>query len=447
MNRLHKNTTTIINPDDFSKEITTEEYVNTLYSAIQRTWPALENLWDTTLYQQLRLIIADDRKAWSVDSRCLISIPYNEIQKLYLPVEYGNFQPLHWSDNRPTLFISLGVTLPPEEKARFQSTVTPVPYILRLATHEAFHFFVQKNGWADPQSSSRATIYPAQSSPRMYRNSIIWSLFAALKGDDRKLAHARYWYDLWNAQYPDDAKRIRHIDIVEGTARYVELAAEVIAQGHPLHTERYTQALVEVIKGEISILSIEADTESYAIGALSGFIMDIKKMSWQNDVIKGTPPLELLLRNVHPVKADADKNMEKEIKSNIIRKNNKFCSAIDSFVKAYNKSDVIKIMLNAKNFGSFTVQGGFFHVKEIPDDLIVGISLGAKWSDGCYTVNDAVGVSVDISTKGGVMPDIMVLYTGKLPAPVKGRLYLNTEHLSLDIPYPADADKTHLICI
>jgi hypothetical protein len=74
------------------KDITAEEYVNSIYSATRQAWPMLENVWDTHVYRQLRLIVADDHNAWAIDSKSLTKLPYSEIQQRHLPVDYMYYQ-------------------------------------------------------------------------------------------------------------------------------------------------------------------------------------------------------------------------------------------------------------------------------------------------------------------------------------------------------------------
>src|SRR5690606_2053397 len=137
------------------------------------------------------------------DSKSLTKIPYSEIQQRHLPVEHLYFQEIKWPDGRPTLFVSLGTEFSAEENVRFRTKEHPVPALFNIATHEAFHFFVQNDTWGSgfSENESRADIYPVHASPRFYRNKIIRSLYATLQGDDNGLGYARYWYDLWKKNY------------------------------------------------------------------------------------------------------------------------------------------------------------------------------------------------------------------------------------------------------
>ncbi|EUM08119.1 hypothetical protein L465_03651 [Enterobacter sp. BIDMC 29] len=429
------------------KDITTEEYVNSIYSATRQAWPVLENVWDTHVYRQLRLIVADDHNAWAIDSKSLTKLPYSEIQQRHLPVDYMHYQEIQWPDSRPTIYVSLGTTLPPEEKARFQSETKPVPALFNVATHEAFHFFVQANVWKkiSPDNDSRATLYPVQGTPRFFRNSIIRSLYATLQGDQNGLGHARYWFDLWKKLYPDDANRIRQTDVDEGSARYVEIAAEIIAQGQRFNTAEFQHALINKMKDEINFIYTHSDSESYPIGALSGFILDMKKMKWQSSVVQGMPPLDILLGSIPPITQQADRKLEAEVNQEVNKISNKVGAAIDNFIKAYNYPRVIKIFVSSELSGSYSLSGGFFRTKTIPHDLMVGLSSSANWTGGSYSVKEVVAAAIDNSPDYRGKRGFLILYVGKLPPSEKGRLILKTGKLSLNIPYPDDIEKTHIV--
>jgi hypothetical protein len=427
-----------------NKNITTEVYVNSVYSAIRQAWPELEKVWDTHVYRKLRLIVADDHNAWAVDSRSLTKLPYSEIQQRHLPVEYMHYQKIQWPDGRPTIYVSLGATLPPEEKARFHSEKDPVPAIFGIATHEAFHFFVQAKTWQRevPENKSRATPYPVQATPRLYRNSIIRALYTALQGDPYGLGHARYWFELWKTLYPDDASRIRQSDADEGSARYVEVAAEIIAQGKRFNTAEFQHALINKMKDDACFIYTQSDSESYPIGVLAGVILNMNNIKWQPGVQQGIPPLDILLEKTRPITQQVDNKLDSEVNQRVNKLNNKIGTAIDNFRKAYNHPRVIKIFVSSELSGSYSLSDGFFRIKSVPYDLMVGLNSSSDWPGGYYSVKNVVAAAIDNSSDFRGKSGFLILYAGKLPSDNKGRLILKTEKLSLNIPYSDAIEKT-----
>lgn len=430
-----------------NRDITHEDYINSVYSASRLAWPVLENIWGTHVYRQLRLIVADDHNAWSVDSKSLIKIPYNEIQKRQLPIKYLHYQEIQWPDGRPTIYVSLGSVLPTEEKARFQSEKNPVPLLFNVATHEAFHFFVQANQWKrlSPGINLRATPYPVQVTPRFYRHCIIRALYSALQGDKNGLGHARYWYDLWKKSYPDEASHIRQADIDEGSARYIEIAAKTIAEGYPVNTAEYRNELVNNMKEEADFIYTRADSKGFTLGALSCFILEIKKIKWQESLVQGVPPIDILLEGITPVIQTADNRLEADVNKEVSKINTVVSAAIDNFTKDYNSPGIIKIFVSSALSGSHTLSGGFFRTRIIPHDLMVGLSSSANWPGGSYSVKEVVAAAIEKPHDSEGERGFLMLFNGRLPPSDKGRLVLKTRKLTLNIPYPEHVEKTHII--
>lgn len=427
--------------------IKNEAYVKSIFSATRKAWPVLEKVWETDLYRKLRLVVADDKNAWAIDSENLIKIPYSEIQQRNLSVEYMHYQVIQWPDGRPTLYVGLGTKLPYAEESRFQSERNPVPEIFNVATHEAFHFFVQQNIWRKTESDddSRATPFPVQAAERYYRNSIIRALYAALDGTENSLGHARYWFDLWKKLHPEDARLIRQTDIIEGSAKYIEVIAEVISQGNILDTMEFQYAFTRKIKDDAISIHTQSDSESYVIGALSGFILNMKERGWQSRVAQGTPPLDILLENTRPVAQEGDKKVASELEHEIKRMNTKLASAIDNFDKAYHYAGATRILICSELSGSYSISQGFFRTESIPHDLMVGLDSSAVWADGSYSLKQVVAAEIHNYSVCKDGDGFMIIYPGRIPPAKDGRLILSTSKISLNIPYPENIDTNRTI--
>lgn len=423
------------------------EYVDAVRLAVQKVWPRLNTVWGTDIYNDLRLVMADKEQAWAIDSKSIISIPYEEIKKRSLPVEFMYFKKIDWSDKRPTLFVSMGEFLPTDEGTVFRSEGRSIPFLFNLATHEAFHYFVQDNIWkkAEGGKITRATPFPLEATPRLYRNSIIHALYASLRGEPDGLAHARYWYELWMKHYPEEVMNIRQTDIDEGTARYVELSAEVMAKDAPLDSPMFDHLIMEKLNSDGHSLYTSADSESYIIGAMAGFILNREKINWQPRVISGKTPLELIMENVSPVKQAPDRNLEKKLDDYSERENKLIRHDMIEISKNYRNPKIIKFFISSNNSGSMSVNGGFYRIKEIPHDVILGLSMSGRLPYGHYAIKNMPAVSVD--GRQGKNGGIMVFYNEKLPGSVNGRLHINTKNLFIDIPYPSITEKNRIISV
>jgi len=419
-----------------------EAYVESIFSATRKAWPALEKVWETDIFRKLRLVVADDKNAWAIDSQTLIKIPYSEIQRRNLSIEYMHYQIIQWPDGRPTLYVSLGTKLPYEEELRLQNEKNPVPEIFNVATHEAFHFFVQDETWKRTGSDnvSRATPFPVQAAGRYYRNSIIRALYAALEGTENSLGHARYWFDLWKELYPEDARRIRQTDINEGSAKYIEIIAEIISQGSNIDTIEFRHAFTRKMKDDATLIHTQSDTESYVIGALSGFILNMKEREWQSRVAQGTPPLDILLENVPPVVQQRDREIGIMLRKKINEINSTLASAIDRFEQAYHYRGATRILICSSLSGSYSISHGFFRSEKIPYDLMVGLDSSATWPGGSYSLQQVVAAEINNPSVCNDTGGLMVIYPGRIPPAKDGRLILNTNKISLNIPYPENID-------
>jgi hypothetical protein len=152
-----------------------------------------------------------------------------------------------------------------------------------------------------------------------------------------------------------------------------------------------------------------------------------------------------LLGNVLPITPQADNKIESKVNQNVNEINIKLGTAIGNFSKAYNYPYVIKIFVSSELSGSYSLSGGFFRTKKIPHDLMVGLSSSANWTEGSYSVKEVVAAAINNSPCYRGKRGFLILYAGKLPPSEKGRLILKTEKLSLNIPYPDDIEKTHII--
>ena len=423
-----------------------EKYAQSIFESAQNAWPQLNKAWENNLYQQLRLIVADKESAWAIDDSSIIKIPYEEITKRNLPVEYFHYQQIEWSDKRPTLYMSLGEVLPAAEKARFQAG--GVPEIFYGAVHEAFHIFVHEE-WKLPATTdnSRATVYPASFTPRFYRNSIIRALSSTIQGDSNGLGHARYWFERWKKEYSNETSRINATDVIEGSAKYIEAISEICAQGIYFDSQQYHHAFRKKLKEEASFIDATVDGESYTIGMLAGYLLDQQNKEWKSLLEQGITPLDMLLSDVPAVYQTADETSKQIIKEKVNKENALLAPVIERFIKDYHTAGITKIFIDDSNIGSFRMEQGVYRTDKIPHDLLVGFYLHKSWSGSSIEFNNIVAIAIEASPLYGNRGGYLILYPGESPENNNGRLILKTPAISLNIPYPANPDATGLINI
>ena len=193
----------------------------------------------------------------------------------------------------------------------------------RLAAHEFFHFSAQTD-WNF--SNERATPYPKESKPRLYRKMIYKALAAywqsvGTEGENQakqQLGYARYWYDRWLNEYPNELKRSQ--DIVEGTAMYVDFMAGAMgslkAKAMAINEEnlqKFLQNVGHLFAPYMESESVSLDQEAYGLGALAVTMLrfgavrpELSLEDWNDWIAKGQEPLAILLENVAPIQQEPD---------------------------------------------------------------------------------------------------------------------------------------------
>ncbi|MCZ4057928.1 hypothetical protein O3W44_00810 [Pantoea sp. LMR881] len=149
-----------------------EKYAQSIFESAQNAWPQLNKAWENNLYQQLRLIVADKENAWAIDDSSIVKIPYEEITKRNLPVEYFHYQQIEWSDKRPTLYMSLGRLCLQRKKRGFRRVA--YPKFSMVLSMKPFIFLFMKNG-SYPQQ--RIILEQRSIPPRLHHDSIETVLF------------------------------------------------------------------------------------------------------------------------------------------------------------------------------------------------------------------------------------------------------------------------------
>lgn len=179
--------------------------------------------------------------------------------------------------------------------------------VFGLGVHEAFHRLIQTEqlGWVW-RFGVRGQEIPIRPEPRYARAMIEQNLLQALKYPAQQsqfLQKARFWYDLWQTGSPNE--NTSTTDGYEGTARYSDMIGKALAELGCDSTEAaLKEQILKAIAKSYSILSfagtMATDTEGYSIGSLAGFVLRFQSSipGWENRVIHGETPLDVLLKDV-----------------------------------------------------------------------------------------------------------------------------------------------------
>ncbi|MCH1931422.1 hypothetical protein L9G16_14640 [Shewanella sp. A25] len=175
--------------------------------------------------------------------------------------------------------------------------------------HEAFHFYAQSE-WRVLEEAMHfeGEVYPLNLEARFYRLQLFNALMAALLQPEQQslqLSYAAYWLQLWRLEAPNEDKVGYVNDLVEGSARYIELIAGARYLSQNQTFLGYQQILLQYVRDYYQQQQMQGGwtAEAENIGALAGILLDsLQEPSvWKESVMSGMLPVDILLNQVKPV--------------------------------------------------------------------------------------------------------------------------------------------------
>ncbi|VEG27619.1 hypothetical protein [Actinomyces howellii] len=325
-------------------ELTDEQYetmVEGVAAWVARAWPLMGTVWPGADYTRHRIVAmkVDEEhraaRAWVISTEGHRELTAEEYAGIEPPTSYGKIT----FEGNPSITLNLGQAASvggvrageqdegeqgaapagsaPQVSATGASQTTadlqdPATYAFALMTHELVHFYYQDE--IDfTASSSRDTPYPFDARPRLLRRMMLHRLRQAVLDADTRSQHlgrARYWFDSWTSEYAQEATDIHTYDIAEGVARYVEYMALTIGADQSEEELRARQA--PLYEGEV--LDVSVDSESYALGFITGVLLDSVVPGWKDGFYAGgTTLVELLLEGVTAVADEADPDVSSQL--------------------------------------------------------------------------------------------------------------------------------------
>ena len=430
-------------------------YVGTVARAVTRTWPALDAAWpaEAPVFKSLQLVVADDHCAWLVDATTVHPLDYaKEIQQRTLSTDWLMYQKLNWPGGRPTIFVGLGKSIPAEEQQRVLGG--GVPEIFSIATHESFHYFVQRfaegqSAWkglrVPPRHDDRATRYPLKPAPRVIRVQLIRELAKTQAGDASALARARYWSNAWLKMDAHEIARAPFYDILEGTASYIEHVANAMATGASFGSKAYNVALTKELKQLAQADALGASDESYPLGALAGAILANRVTGWQSAVVAGETPVAVLLSRIPGKPARGPADVEAAVRRAVASRNRDIGALITPWLSRFRGMGAVKLYVNTEGGGAMVSTGQY-----LPDGFALPITIGfsgtLRGKDRRLDAHEAILASaIGVGPCGNLASEIFLL-PRPLPIAEKGRLRIKTGSLTLDMPYPSQGRNPAQLC-
>jgi hypothetical protein len=336
----------------FNKEITAPMLI-----CPDRVWPGYD-------FRKLTIYLTDSNKkqayVWTAadtdEASQVKTINFGDVGPEFTSGMYGyGKDPLH-----PEMGLSLSET---EEIAEWQQQFGNGEYLVSLGIHEAFHIFEQPK-WLHNDSTisgSRASDFPAQAKPRYLRYMMLKSMIAYLDSrQEQDLMELAALYDSYKKEFGAEQQQIHGTDRSEGTAMYTEFVGTAIAKRGCDASERIIEEeLLKQIKTRFEI-SLDADTESYSLGAAAGAIMRLlpELKGWEEKIMqKGVTPLDVLTEKQQRAEPALDGSILAKATAMIDNNNKESARIVDDFIRAYSDPTTIGIVIAVNRMlGSFSVQ-------------------------------------------------------------------------------------------
>lgn len=250
---------------------------------------------------------------------------------------------------------------------------------LALGLHEGFHL-VGQAGW-DRTGLERGLWYPEDPRPRYLREQLVRALAAALRADapaDARAA-AAHWQQRLAGTFPTDAARTRATDVLEGSARYVEVVGAVLGEyGCEADEEG---VLVHARALQPSHFDEGKDPESYTLGALAGVLLRRSgRVGWEAQVARGQPPAALLLGELAPVAQPDDEALLGAVTDYYAAQNATAARAVEPFLASAADSGRVLLVVPATWQHGTVGAEGFVTVEEDGQPLRFLLSTYASYA-------------------------------------------------------------------
>ena len=300
-----------------------------------RIWPNLN--WSK---HQILLVDSEAKKAWLWKGDGQVS--EQDFESLDAPVKIAHY---YFSQREQTKILSINLNSNPLEGESPLSDSA-----VEVAFHEGFHIFEQASPWPSfvKTNGERNEHYPVNYEPRYLKRMVLRSLLEALKSDyaHDAIENASYWQSLLKSRYAGELESAREADIAEGTAYYAQLVATALSLLGCQATEEELLSFLES-KAE-QIFNLEKPFfkafESYDIGAVASLILRKLEFSeWQEKVINGKTPLEILLDGRRQRVQAENEEVRTKAQAQIGAINERLEIAIDPMLKEYRSKRFVRV--------------------------------------------------------------------------------------------------------
>ncbi|PKJ55671.1 hypothetical protein [Bacillus sp. SN10] len=304
-----------------------DRYVTRTAQQVWDTWGSLDEIWTGANYKEYNLLVVSGEDAWVISTdKKIKKIASNDLPMRFSMsgLNYSYQAPTMKYDGKPTIKVEVAPDMFKEKYDNGEFEALPAsPQLFTFTTHEEFHHY-QDNWKVDKIEPEKVEELTGNKEARKIRLELLASLRMAVIDTSKEkehLAAAKYWFDTYKKNHPEDYKTVRGMDVLEGTARYFDMAVNVRSNiGMNASKEEVYQKYKDLIEKDytlnISRIDGFADSESYDLGGAAGVLLEKNKKdkSWQKEAENGTSLVEILLKDVKSVPQQPSQEIEKLIK-------------------------------------------------------------------------------------------------------------------------------------
>lgn len=264
-----------------------------------------------------------------------------------------------------------------------------------LIVHEAFHFFEQPS-WTR-RNGKRGTIIPIEAAPRYHRRMVYEEIFNYSQDPQKtkvRLGRAAHQHNQWMRASPAEVQSTA--DSYEGTARYVDLMAKIIAERGCSAPDSelyaiYNAKLADEFGSYFSPTNMRLDSEGYPYGAMTSFILRFEDLvpDWTQKIVTGKTPAEVLFESVGEMSSTDDEEIRKLYEQSALSETKKINDLIGSTIPDYNNKEMLRVQPPETANSGYSPHG-FYLPKDLADTTLIPLAQdmifrGSEWSLSAFS--------------------------------------------------------------
>ncbi|MPY68097.1 hypothetical protein F8S09_15680 [Deinococcus sp. SDU3-2] len=356
--------------------------------------PHLNALWPGGDQANTTLVLTDGAEVYEITGSMVKRLPDSALAEVRTQIDVNQPRSFQVVPSQRKAYYRFSLHLLPTQAAP-PLIADALDEFLGFVYHEQFHFLVQPE-WPRSPDTLNPDIYedyPSDPLPRAYRRALAQSLRTALlsrepAGRQAALRQAAGLFTGWKTQYPDEVRRSRSTDLLEGTATYFEARLRLLAQGLDGDPAALGDRLDQITRVTPPGLRVEG----YQLGALAGLLLDQvdPERQWTGEVQGGQTPVEVLLRRFPQPSQAPPAAVVEAVRTLAGQLESAVAPRLDPVIAGYEAGQPL-LRVPGEIVGSFHVRGGFYRSARMPGwGLVTLSSIRVRTEAGEVEVKDVV---------------------------------------------------------